>query len=83
MRRSGPRGAPPGRDRARVAADTLGRVSRGRTAKPPTEPFPLEVLAAVPDTVTHEQRLFDAPEELAAAHGAAPTGGVRSAEARS
>ena len=66
-----------------MAADTLGRVSRGRAAKPPTEPFPLEVLAAVPDTVTHGQRLFDVPEELAAAHGADPAGGVRSpAEAR-
>jgi hypothetical protein len=65
-----------------VAADTLGRVSRGRTAKPPTEAFPLEVLAALPDTVTDEQRLCYASEELAAAHGAAPTGGARSAEAR-
>jgi FdhD protein len=42
----------------------------------------VEVLAAVPDTVTDEQRLFYAPEELAAAHRAPATGGVRSAEAR-
>jgi len=71
MRRSGPRGAPPGRDRARVAADTLGRVSRGRTAK---------VLTHRHDGAAVNRHY--AREELAAAHGAAPTGGVRSAEAR-
>ena len=54
-----------------MAADTLGRVSRGRTAK---------VLTHRHDGAAVNRHY--AREELAAAHGAAPTGGVRSAEAR-
>jgi hypothetical protein len=59
-----------------VATDTLGRVSRGRMA---------EVLAHHDDGAAvgrHPDQLIDAPGELAAAQGAAPTGGPRSAEAR-
>jgi hypothetical protein len=59
-----------------MATDTLGRVSRGRTAKVLTHRHGGAAVSRHPDA------LIEALGELAAAQGAAPTGGARSAEAR-
>ena len=65
------------RPRPRLATTTSACGMCGTTAiddlrerlhpLPPTEPFPLEVLAAVPDTVINEQRLFEATGAVHAA----------------
>jgi hypothetical protein len=59
-----------------MATDTLGRVSRGRTAKVLTHRDGGAAVSRHPDP------LIEASEELAATQGAAPTGGDRLAEAR-
>lgn len=59
-----------------MAADTLGRVSRGRTAKVLTHRDDGAPVSRHPDP------LIEATGELAAAQGAAPTRGDRSAEVR-
>jgi hypothetical protein len=59
-----------------MAADTLGRVSRGRTAKVLTHRDDGAAVSRHPDP------LIEATGELAAAQDAAPTGGDRSAEGR-
>ena len=59
-----------------MATDTLGRVSRGRTAKVLTHPDGGAAVSRYPDP------LIESPGALAATQGAAPTGRDRSAEAR-